>query len=138
MEKCCYAAELENLVEVKQFVAAACNQDCAADCLFDILLCVDEIFTNIVHYGGGHDVMVTVSVSCSEQNVTLQFDDSGVPFDPVNVVDPDLDIPFSNREPGGLGLFMVKQLADDVVYTRFNGCNRLTISKNICFAQGKR
>ena len=131
MKKCCFAAELKNLVEVKQFVVAACGVEFSADSLFDVLLCVDEIFTNIVNYGGKKMVMVTVAVQCSGGSVTVQFDDTGIPFDPVNADEPDLEIPFSHRASGGLGLFMVKQLADDVVYTRFAGGNRLTISKKI-------
>ena len=63
--------------------------------------------------------------------VILQFLDSGIPFDPLAKEDPDTSIEANMEREGGLGIFMVKQLMDDVSYIYEDGKNVLTIQKNL-------
>ncbi|MBQ3979603.1 MAG: ATP-binding protein, partial [Lachnospiraceae bacterium] len=60
----------------------------------------------------------------------IEFRDRGVAFNPLEKPDPDVTLSAAEREPGGLGIFMVKKSMDAVTYQRDNDENVLTIRKN--------
>ena len=64
-----------------------------------------------------------------EVNITIA--DSGVPYDPLSREDPDITLSADEREIGGLGVFMVKEVMDDVRYEYKDGMNVLTLKKKI-------
>ncbi len=96
-------------------------------------LAVEEIFVNIASYAypsQNGDVTVTADVSGAEKKtLTVVFRDSGIPFDPLAKEDPDITLPTVQRSIGGLGLFLVKDVMDDVTYRYADGYNILTIRK---------
>ena len=61
----------------------------------------------------------------------MQFLDRGVPFDPLATADPDLSPEAIMEREGGLGIFMVKKMMDDVSYAYEDGKNTLTILKGL-------
>ena len=61
----------------------------------------------------------------------IVFRDRGVPYNPLEKTDPDITLSAEEREIGGLGIYMVKQSMDKVEYRYEDGCNILTIEKNI-------
>ena len=61
--------------------------------------------------------------------VSFTFIDRGVPFDPLRRSDPDLTLPAEEREIGGLGIFLTKEIMDDVRYAYRDGQNMLTLIK---------
>ena len=63
--------------------------------------------------------------------ITIEFLDSGVPYDPLAREDPDVTLSAEARDVGGLGIFMVKQMMDNVTYDYRDGKNILTITKNL-------
>ena len=63
--------------------------------------------------------------------VTITFIDNGVPYDPLAKEDPDVKLSAEQREVGGLGIFMTKQMVDDVHYKYQDGKNILTLKKNL-------
>lgn len=63
--------------------------------------------------------------------VTIQFLDSGKPFNPLLKQDPDISLSAEERDIGGLGVFMVKKMMDTVNYEYKEGKNILTIKKKI-------
>ena len=71
---------------------------------------------------------VTTSAPVS---VTITFVDHGVPYDPLAREDPDVTLSADEREIGGLGIFMTKQIMDDVAYEYKDGKNILTLKKNL-------
>lgn len=94
-----------------------------------IELAVDEVFSNIARYAyhpaiGGATVRVVVG-----DDVTIEFEDSGIAYDPLAKDDPDVSLPPEKRKAGGLGVFMVKNLMDSVEYRREGGKNIMTIKK---------
>jgi len=124
-------ARRENLDEVSEFInreIQACGY--SPDVKNEIGIAVEEIFINIANYayqdnGGKVDICVSV-----KDETTIKFEDSGKPYNPLEQPDPDLKKPLADREIGGLGVFMVKKLMDTVKYSRENGKNILTITKN--------
>jgi anti-sigma regulatory factor (Ser/Thr protein kinase) len=124
-------AQTGRLDEVLAFVGGALRS-AGIERQNSISIAVEEIFVNIAHYAypsgeGGIDVSV-----CIEQNrLTIEFRDSGTPYDPLAKTDPDTALSADDREIGGLGIFMVKKLMDDVCYRYEDGKNILSIHKDI-------
>ncbi len=72
-----------------------------------------------------------VEVSEDPVTVTITFLDHGVPFDPLAKADPDLSLDAEERQIGGLGIFLTRQIMDDVAYAYKNGQNILTLKKKL-------
>jgi len=128
-------AQIERLDEVLEFVEAAIldYKIEGTDNKFNINIniVIEEIFVNIASYAypsGGGDI--TVSVDASEDGITIEFRDSGIAYDPLAKDDPDISLSASEREIGGLGIFMVKQMMDNIDYRYENNSNILTLYKN--------
>jgi anti-sigma regulatory factor (Ser/Thr protein kinase) len=93
-------------------------------------IAVEEIFMNITNYAykpESGNACITVSTS---DKILIIFEDSGKPYNPLEQAPPDLEKPLVNRDIGGLGVFLVKKIMDNVKYDRRNGKNILTIMKN--------
>ena len=120
---------------VIEFVQEELEQhDCSPRALYQIEVAIEEIFVNIVSYAGlseAEGVEVRCEVLEDPLRVVLQFLDGGVPFDPLAKDDPDISPEVIAEREGGLGIFMVKQMMDDVSYAYENGKNTLTILKHL-------
>jgi len=114
-----------------------------ADCGFTtqqqekMALCVEEIFVNIAHYAYlplQGQAKITTEFVRESGLFSVIFADSGKPYNPLARHDPDIHAPAKARAPGGLGVFLVKKLADEVHYEFKNGQNILEIllQKNNC------
>ena len=89
----------------------------------DAAVVVDEIVSNIVRCSGTSEFSVEV-----RRGGTLVFADDGVAFDPLQREAPDVEAGAEERKAGGLGIFLVRQLAREVKYERRNGKNVLTVT----------
>ena len=121
-------AKLENMEAVLDFVNAWIG-NCSQKTRNHIGIAVDEIFSNIARYAyhpnvGGATVRIAV-----DSDISIEFEDCGIPYDPLTADDPDTTLSSEEREIGGLGLFMVKNLMDSVEYRRVGNKNILTIKK---------
>lgn len=97
-----------------------------------IHLVVEEIVVNIVDYaypeGNGY---LVVCINSDGKELTIEFRDHGIPFNPLEQSKPDLDIPLEERSIGGLGIFLTKEMMDNVEYRYEQGENILIIKKNL-------
>lgn len=97
-----------------------------------ILFAVEEIFLNIANYAYiAGDGDATIRINVEVEQIILEFRDSGKPFNILEKEDPNLNLDIENRETGGLGIYMVKRIMDEVYYEYNNGQNVLTICKNV-------
>jgi anti-sigma regulatory factor (Ser/Thr protein kinase) len=106
--------------------------------LYEIQLAVDEACANAVHhaYQGMDPGEIEVSCLLDEQGLIIQVRDWGRGFVPENVEEPDVDAPLEERTLGGLGLFLVRQVMDDVEFTFDPEVgNRLRMTKRIQVAE---
>ena len=125
-------AEAENMQKVFDFVDQLLEAaDCPPKAAMQIDVVVEEIFTNNVKYAYAPDKGdVTIRVDVSEEPaVTLTFINSGTPFDPLALEDPDITLPAEERQIGGLGILMVKKMMDEVTYEFKDGKNILRVKK---------
>ena len=67
----------------------------------------------------------------NEEEIAMTFRDSGVPFNPLEQADPDVNAPLEQRKIGGLGLFLVRKTMDKLNYVYENGQNVLTVIKKL-------
>lgn len=99
-----------------------------------ISIAVEEIFVNISHYAYTPNIgSATIRIRITENppELTLVFLDRGIPYDPTKAESPDLSLPADEREVGGLGIFMTKQLVDKVSYEYRDGQNILTLLRRL-------
>lgn len=97
----------------------------------DVRLIVEELASNAIEYGGAdapvgqHELSVDIAIE--GELLTLRFSDDGAAFDPTGTPPPDLEADIDERPIGGLGLHLIKQLAEQISYRRENGFNLLTV-----------
>ena len=95
-------------------------------------ICVEEVFANILHYAYSDKVgMFEVELKKTEDNIILEFQDEGVVFNPLDKPDPNLHLPPEKKALGGLGIFLTKKMAHDILYKRENNKNVLTLIFNV-------
>lgn len=108
--------------------------ECAMKFQLQIDVAIDEILTNIASYAYGEGegrAVVTFDFDPQTRLVSITFEDSGAPFNPLDMPDPDVTLSVEQRAIGGLGIFLVKKTMDDMRYERRDDKNVLTILKKI-------
>ncbi len=125
-------ASVDQLPQVLGFIEGELEAvDCQMQVMSQIAIAVEEVFVNIAQYayapGSGS---ATVSIA-TEGGVVIRFEDTGFAYNPLEKADPDTSLGAEQRQIGGLGIFMVKKLMDDVQYSREDNRNILTIRKAI-------
>ena len=98
-----------------------------------INICLDELFTNIVSYGFDDDLEHLIKFTLSGDNnlVIVNIEDNGIPFNPLEKIDPGFPENVENAKIGGLGILIIRKLMDNVSYERRQGKNILIMRKNI-------
>lgn len=98
-------------------------------------LCLDELFTNVVSYGYDDEGLhqIEIEIVHKEQTTVATIRDDGRAFNPLTEApEPDLESPLEVRREGGLGVFFLKEMMDELEYRRVTGKNELTMVKKDC------
>ena len=111
--------------------AFAARHDLAADVRRDLHLAVDEIVNNIVRNAQPRHPEVTVHLAVDDSALQIRIVDDGAAFDPRSKAAPDITLGLEDRPIGGLGIFLVRQVMEDVDYRRSRGKNRLTLRRRL-------
>ncbi len=126
---------MENLDVLTRFVDSELEAaGCPDRVQYQIDIVLDEIFSNIVTYAYPNErgtAVVQVEFAEAPSAVRITFQDSGVPFNPLETAEPDITKSAEERSIGGLGIYIVKKTMDEVIYSRENGKNILTIEKRL-------
>ena len=135
MKELTIVAAVENIETVTNFIIEELEKlNCPIKAQTQISIAIDELFGNIAQYAYHPDVgnaTVRFEVEESPLSVIITFIDSGKPFNPLNIVEPDISLSSEEREIGGLGIFLVKKTMNLVEYEYKNGQNILKIKKSI-------
>ena len=122
-------AKIERLHELIQFVSkSATRHHFSKKRIGEIEIATEEALVNIIE-NAYPDASGDLEISCnldSSKRFIIDIVDSGVPFDALSISDPDLDTGISEREIGGLGVFLIKKLIDEVKYRREGDKNILS------------
>ena len=100
----------------------------------EVLLSCEEIYVNVAHYaysGRTGSVSIKIEYKNEQKKLKIEFTDSGIPFDPTKLKEPNIGDPIEKRKIGGLGVFMVKKMMDSVEYRYEFGQNNLTLTKHV-------
>jgi len=101
---------------------------------FKIRLSIEEAVENVVRYaydGGLGWIEVGTELDPDGVMLTILLRDAGVPFNPLEKADPDVTLPLEERQVGGLGIYLCKQLMDHIEYKYEDGCNILLMKKKV-------
>ena len=101
---------------------------------FKLRLSIEEAVDNVVRYayaGGIGWLEAGTKLSPDGLQLLITLRDAGIPFNPLDIEDPDITLSANAREIGGLGIFLCKQLMDHITYSYSDGCNILTMVKNL-------
>jgi serine/threonine-protein kinase RsbW len=128
-----FDATFEAIAEIMDFVEDM-TKGLPEKAMYDLRLASEEIVVNIVSYAYpavGGPLAITWDNDRGEGTVTVEFEDSGIPFNPLEYPAAAVDLPLENREIGGLGIMMVRKRMRDVRYRRAAGTNVLTVEYGI-------
>lgn len=114
-----FPARFEFLDEIREFVAKVAQEGGFTEKeIYSLQLAADEAASNIIEhaYEGVSDASLDVSCDMDKNQIVITMRDKGKPFDPGSVRQPDLKADLSERQIGGLGVFLMRKLMDDVNY----------------------
>ncbi|MFQ6100378.1 MAG: ATP-binding protein [Anaerolineae bacterium] len=112
-----FPGRFDSLAAIGEFTtraAEAAGLDARA--AYAVQMAVDEACSNIIEhaYGGEDRGDIECTYCINDDGLTVILRDHGCPFDPTCVPEPDLHASLENRETGGLGLYFIRQLMDEV------------------------
>lgn len=126
-----FTAKFEFLDEIREFVGEIARAGGFNDReVYNIQLATDEAASNIIEhaYEGVSDGLLEISCGVKGSSIKIILVDHGASFDPSDVPAPDLKADLSERKIGGLGIFLMRKLMDDVQYEAEPGKNRNTLT----------
>jgi len=129
-----FVAKFEFLDEIRDFVGEIARKGGFSDKeVYNIQLATDEAASNIIEhaYQGAGDGLLELSCGMWKDSIKIVLTDHGEPFDPSAIPMPDLKADLSERKIGGLGVFLMRKLMDEVRYESHPGksYNTLTMIK---------
>ena len=132
MPRLTYPARFEYLDDIRSRVAEQARAAGFDDkAVYAIQLAADEAASNIIEhaYAGRTDGSLDVDCEIVNDRIVITFYDQGVPFDITKVQNPDLKADLSERKIGGLGIYLMRKLMDQVHYESQGSENILTLAK---------
>jgi anti-sigma regulatory factor (Ser/Thr protein kinase) len=119
---------LDRLLEWMEIILE--DYSCSEKTGQQITMVSEEIFINITNYAYSRkNGEVTVRIGRTGKTVALQFEDGGIPFNPLEWPNPKTKGGIETRNIGGLGIYLIKTMTDHAAYQRLDGKNLLTIFK---------
>ena len=98
--------------------------------ILDTQLAVEEAITNVIVHGyarGKGEIMITCRTT--HGTVEVQIRDTAPAFNPLSIPEPDITEDIEDRKIGGLGVFLLRQVMDDIIYRYEDGKNILVLVK---------
>ena len=98
-----------------------------------MILILEELYTNTITHGAsdGREVFIEVNLGIDKNELVMTYKDNGIPFNVLELPDPDLTASIENREVGGLGVHYVKTLTDSAEYEYLDKHNVLKMKKKL-------
>jgi serine/threonine-protein kinase RsbW len=128
-EKKVFPAKVELIPQISEYVSDYAEKTkLHPKQIIHLQLAIDEVVANICQYAYQKPPgEVLVQIESGKGRFAVDFIDEGVPFDPLTVDEPDINADIADREVGGLGIFLVRRVIDEVHYKRDGSKNILTV-----------
>ncbi len=132
-------AQVRDLNDMRDFLEkAVLTLGGSDDDAGDLVLAVNEAVTNVLLHGyDGQPGPVTICVEVVSDDLRVVLTDSAPPFDPTRVPPPDIFLPLEDRPLGGLGVHMMRQLTDELLYRPLADGNELVFVKRGVLARAE-
>lgn len=126
-------AKLEGMDLILSFVSFLLDSHgCSPQARTQLRMAVEELYVNVTLYAyPDQDGWAEIRGSVKDGTATFVLIDGGTPFNPLEKDDPDIMLSGEERGIGGLGIFMVKTMVDEVEYEYRDNRNRLTLRKQL-------
>jgi serine/threonine-protein kinase RsbW len=128
-----FPARFEFLDEIRDLVAEVAREGGFSEKeIYSLLLAADEAASNIIEhaYAGISNASLDVTSEVDGDEIIITMRDNGKPFDPSKVKHPNLKADLSERQIGGLGVYLMRKLMDSVQYEANSRTgNLLTMTK---------
>lgn len=128
-------SDLIEITIVADFVEDLCAElALPAEIIMNINLALEEAIVNVIMYAcssleGEHGI--SLKVTSTDKQLVFLLSDKGYSFDPTQVPDVDITFPIEQRSIGGLGIFLIRSIMNEISYQRLGGENRLIMKKDI-------
>jgi len=102
------------------------------DASYVTILAIEELATNAINLGftDNQEHLIHVEIIVEKDQLLIQYRDDGVFFNPLDVQEPDTNLPVEDRPTEGLGILLLRKISDDMTYIREAGINFVTVSKS--------
>ena len=126
-------AKLDGINEILNFVGSFLEAHGAAPQICNQMrMSMEELCANVALYAyPSGDGWIEIRGSVEDGAATFKIIDGGTPFNPLAKPDPNILLSGEERSIGGLGIFMVKNMVDEIEYDNCDGCNCLTLRKQL-------
>ena len=126
--------DISEINKLSEFVEEIGNElSLAPDVVFNLNLVLEEAVVNIINYAYPKEEHQSIYLSATqhEDSIILVLTDTGVEFDPTMAPEADITLSAEERPIGGLGIFLIRQIMNEVRYDRIDGKNGLTMEKKL-------
>ncbi len=123
-------AEIRNIVSMTADFFARESLDNSLRNAVD--LATEELFVNMVTYNIETESDILIEMQRANGGIEVSLTDYGVDrFDPTEVTSPDMEVPLNEREPGGLGLYLVLKMVDSIHYEYHDRTSKITFRQGV-------
>jgi serine/threonine-protein kinase RsbW len=123
----------DNLSEIREFMKSTAKQcGFSDDVIGKIILAVDEACTNIIKhaYKYSPDGFIKITIKFADYKFEISITDEGIHFNPNSIPEPDIKEYYKQKKVGGLGVYLIKKLMDEVEYYTLTGNkNQVVLTK---------
>lgn len=127
------APDIADIPRLNDWVESCCGEGAVGgDLPFKLTLALEEAVANVINHAfvdRPPPHRVSVELTIDRDRVGALVVDNGRPFDPTAAAKPDRTTPLEDRDVGGLGIHLIRQMTDRVDYRRVDGENRLWLEK---------
>lgn len=126
--------DIETIPRLNEFIDTAAEEtDLDPSLTMSLNLALEEAVVNVMNYAypPGQAGTVDIEMVVSDTSLVFVISDAGRPFDPTQAAEADTTLSADERPIGGLGIYLVRHLMDDIRYERLDDRNVLTLTKRI-------
>ena len=126
--------DLQELERLEPFLEDFFNKNSLDPTLLpSVDLALEEAMVNVMMYAYPEGTKGEMTLTAKVENDMIQFEmrDQGVPFNPLQQKEADLDVPLRERQIGGLGIHLIKEIMDEMEYAHEGYCNILKMRKKV-------
>ena len=128
------ANDISEIARLNEFVEEMGNEfSLSPEVVFNLTLVIEDAVVNIINYAYPKEDHESIDLSAKLHNdsIMLVLTDTGKEFDPTMAPEADITLSADERPIGGLGIFLIRQIMNEVKYERIEGKNVLTLEKKL-------